>query len=325
MNNTKNILSDEWSDWLLHYRHGGDPELGHFVSACVDRYAERVLDGAQLSPEMTLADIGTGEGLIAFRAIDRIGPSLHVILTDISAPMLRHAEKIAIQRGVDRQCTYLQCSAENIKDIDDESVDVVTIRSALAYVSYKDAALLEFKRILKPGGRISLAEPVLRDDALMASALRKMIDDSPHGTHNRLIYLLHRWKSAQFPDTDEKISANPITNYSERDLVQLAHNCGFVDIHMELHIDIGPSTATPWEVFINTAPHPLAPSLSVILDEQFTAEEREFLEQILRPTIESTQAVVTERIAYLTARKPFSHEHKETTALFHELLNDVKA
>jgi ubiquinone/menaquinone biosynthesis C-methylase UbiE len=100
----------------------------------------------------TLVDVGAGEGLVAFRAIDRIGPSLRVILTDVSAPMLRYAESAALQRNLRPQCTFLECTAENLTGITDASVDVVATRAALAYVADKKAALGEFFRILKPGG-----------------------------------------------------------------------------------------------------------------------------------------------------------------------------
>jgi hypothetical protein len=33
-----------------------------------------VLDGAELQPDDTLLDIGCGDGLIAFGALDRLGP-----------------------------------------------------------------------------------------------------------------------------------------------------------------------------------------------------------------------------------------------------------
>jgi arsenite methyltransferase len=69
--------SDVWSDWLLHRRHAGDSEHDRAIRADLGRYADRVLDGAHLTSGMTLADIGAGDGLIAFRAIDRVGPSLH--------------------------------------------------------------------------------------------------------------------------------------------------------------------------------------------------------------------------------------------------------
>lgn len=50
-------------------------EVIYIVRAEVERYADRVLDAAWLAPGMTLADVDAGEGLVAFRAIDRIGPS----------------------------------------------------------------------------------------------------------------------------------------------------------------------------------------------------------------------------------------------------------
>ena len=304
--NQPDARSDVWSDWLLHGRHADDPEHDRVIRPAIERFAQRVLDGARLAPGMTLVDIGTGEGLIAFGAIDRIGPSLRVLLTDISAPMLRYAEEVAVQREVRQQCTFLQCGAENLKAIDDASVDVVTSRAALAYVPDKVAALREFYRILKPGGRISLAEPIFQDEAYAALALRKVVDEQPIEDENRLMSLLHRWKAAQFPDSAEKIAQSPIANFSERDLVRLAQGPGFAEIHMELHIDVAPSKVTSWELFIGIAPHPLAPPLSVILAEQFTVAERQFFEQVLRPTVEAGKSAAIDLIAYLTASKPIA-------------------
>ena len=118
------------------------------------RYADRVLTGAKLLPGMTLADVGSGAGLIAFKAIDQIGSDLHVILTDISPLLMEHSRQVAINTGVLNQCTFLECNAEQLHGIKDESVDVVTTRATLAYVANKDSALREFHRILKPGGRV---------------------------------------------------------------------------------------------------------------------------------------------------------------------------
>ncbi len=297
---------DLWSDWLLHRRHADDPEYGQVVRAMTEGYADHVLDGARLTSGMTLADIGAGDGLIAFRAIDRIGPSLRVLLTDISAPLLRHAEELAIQRGVRQQCTFLECSAEQLKGIDDASVDVITTRAVLAYVPDKRGALREFHRILKPGGRISLVEPILRDEALAAMAIKNILDDAPPDSQDRFTPLLHRWKAAQFPDTEEKISQSPLANYSERDLPRFALDAGFTEIHLELHIDVLPSIITSWEVFLGCSPHPWAPPLNVILAEQFTVEERQCFEQIFRPVVEAGQSPSIERNAYLTAKKPLA-------------------
>jgi arsenite methyltransferase len=296
--------SDLWSDWLLHVRHGGDPAADRAVRAETRRFADRVLDGARLVPGMVLADIGAGDGLVAFRAIDRVGPGLRVILTDISAPLLRHAEKIAVERGVAARCRFVEAPAERLDGIADASVDALAMRAVLAYVADKPAAMKEFHRVLKPGGRLSIAEPIFRDEALAARALKAVIDARPPGFREPFMPLLHRWKAAQFPDTAEKIAASPIANFSERDLVRFAQGAGFTGIHMEFHIDTAEATAPSWQAFLASSPHPWAPPLTQILENHFSPEEREFFEPMLRSMVEAAQFKGVARIAYLTAGKP---------------------
>jgi arsenite methyltransferase len=295
--------ADVWSEWLLHRRHADDPNYGRVVQSVVEGFADRVLDGAQLAAGMTLVDVGAGEGLVAFRAIGRIGPSLRVILTDVSAPMLRHAEAAAEHGKVRTQCTFLECTAENLGGIADASADVVATRAALAYVADKKSALGEFWRVLKPGGRISIAEPILQDEAFYARALRRRVDDHTSQSADRFLTLLHRWKAAQFPDTEEKCAASPIANFSERDLLNMVRGAGFSEIHLQLHIDVMPSPVTSWDVFIGTSPHPWAPPLRQIFAEQFTTGERELFEQMVRPTVESGKGITTERTVYVQAQK----------------------
>jgi cyclopropane fatty-acyl-phospholipid synthase-like methyltransferase len=93
--NLPTAKSDNWSDWVLNLRHGSDPGLLEALRPELNRVADQVLDGVQLEPNMTLADIGTGDGLVAFRAIERFGPRLRVLRADISAALLRHTEALA--------------------------------------------------------------------------------------------------------------------------------------------------------------------------------------------------------------------------------------
>ena len=301
----RDLESDVWSEWLLHRRHADDSTYGLVVQGVVEGYADRVLEGGKLAAGMTLVDVGAGEGLVAFRAIDRIGPSLRVVLTDLSAPMLRYAESIALKRNVRAQCTFLECSADNLKGIADASVDVVATRAVLAYVADKAAALREFFRILKPGGRLSIAEPILQDEAFYARALRRRIED-PSQPVDRFLTLLHRWKAAQFPDTEEACAQSPIANYSERDLLNMVGGAGFAEIHLQLHIDVVPSLITTWDVFLGSSLHPWAPSLKQILGERFTPDERQFFERMVRPTVESGKNATTDRAVYLQAQRPLS-------------------
>jgi arsenite methyltransferase len=295
---------DSWAQWLLNRRHGGDARYRATVLSDVERFRDRVLEGAQLRSGMTLADVGTGDGLLAFGAIDRIGGSLRVILTDLSESLLRHAEQIAVERGVRGQCRLVQGSAERLDGIADGSVDVVVTRAVLAYVADKCAALREFHRILTPTGRVSIAEPIFRDDALEVCALTKMIESQPDSSDLEFLRLLQRCKAAQFPSTEQAIAASPIANYSERDLLRWAREAGFNNVHLELHIDQRPAPITDWEVYLDVSLHPWAPTLREILAERFSPQERLLFERVLRPAVESGKSIVVDRIAYLTAEKP---------------------
>jgi hypothetical protein len=135
--------------------------------------------------------------------------------------------------------------------------------------------------------------------------LRRRIEDQSLSV-DRFLPLLHRWKSAQFPDTEEACAKSPIANYSERDLLNMVRGTAFVEIHLQLHIDVVPSLITSWDVFLASSPHPWAPTLKQILAEQFNSAERQFFEQMVRPTVESGKNVTTDRALYLQAQKPLS-------------------
>ncbi|MBR1219342.1 methyltransferase domain-containing protein [Bradyrhizobium sp. U87765 SZCCT0131] len=295
---------DIWSDWILHRRGGGDPAYDAAVRADMMRFADRALDGAALRPHMTL--VGAGDGLVAFRAIERIGPTLEVILTDISPALLAHAEALAIARGIRGQCRFVTSSANDLAAVADASVDAVITRSVLAYVADKPAALRAFHRILKPGGRLSLAEPAFQDEAFEVVALRDRLEAASRAgdTPDRILQLMHRWKSAHYPDTLEAMARQPITSYGERDLFRMVGAAGFAHTHLELHLDAGPSSITTWDTFLDVAPHPLAPSPRQVFAERFTAEERTLLERALRPLVETPGLTTTSRMIYVTADKP---------------------
>ena len=294
---------DVWARWLLTDRHAGDEAYRAAIEDEVSRYTERVLDAAELRPGMTLLDLGAGDGSLALRALERLGGEAEVVLTDVSAPLLAHAKARLVAAGRGPRCRFHRLAADRLGGIDSASVDAVTSRAVLAYVGPRAAAFAEAFRVLRPGGRLSIAEPVFRDEAELALALAARVA-AGGGAQDPLLPLIARWKAAQFPATAEGIAAAPITNFGERDLLYLAQAAGFTDVHLAFCIDVGRARPVSWASYIGTSPHPLAPSLAMIMARDFSAGERALLEAALRPAVEAGGLPQTDRIAYLNGRRP---------------------
>src|SRR6478752_6313996 len=151
---------DRWAEWLAVRRFGGDAETRGRVLAELFVIRDTLLDRARLGLGETLLDVGCGEGLIAFAALER--GAGEVVFSDVSSDLLGVCREAARDLGVLDRCRFIEASADDLHAISDESIDVVTTRSVLIYVSRKRDAFGEFARVLRPHGRISLFEPINR-------------------------------------------------------------------------------------------------------------------------------------------------------------------
>jgi arsenite methyltransferase len=65
---------DRWHRWLLDVRFGGDPAARHEdLTGYLYPVRDKVLDKAQVRPGETVLDVGAGDGLLAFGALERLG------------------------------------------------------------------------------------------------------------------------------------------------------------------------------------------------------------------------------------------------------------
>src|SRR5919201_2255520 len=154
------VSRDRWAEWLAVRRFGGDPEVRRRNLADLTVIRDKVLDLAELAEGESVLDVGCGEGMIAFGALER--GAGEVVFSDVSSDLLDFCRSAAAELGVADRSRFLQAPADDLAGIDDASVDVVTTRSVLIYVARKREAFAEFARVLKPGGRIPLFEPINR-------------------------------------------------------------------------------------------------------------------------------------------------------------------
>jgi arsenite methyltransferase len=286
---------DKWMQWLLHRRYGDNPEQHQHVLANLARIRDHVLQNAQIAPGHVVLDLGTGDGLIAFSALEQVGDHGRVIFSDISHDALDHCHACAQHLGMLDRCQFLYASADDLTQLDDVSVDIVTIRSVLIYISTKQQVFHECYRILKPGGRLSLFEPINRfgrgsPELFLGNdvaPIREIVDKVRQVYHQ-----------LQPPEND------PMLDFDERDLLRYVEQAGFADIQLELRASIGPMIwSGGWEALLHTAMRPNVLTLAEVIHEVLTPYEVEQFEQYLRPRIESGQGIKRIARAYLWAMK----------------------
>jgi arsenite methyltransferase len=290
--------SDRWHRWLLDIRHGGDLEA-HEQNLTEHLYPvrDRVLDRAQLQPGETLLDVGTGDGLIAFGALERLGPAGRVIFSDISQDLLGHCRKAAEAEGLLSRCRFVLAAADSLANIADASVDVVTTRAVLVYVKDKAAGFREFHRVLRPGGRISLAEPI---NVLMGA----YDQDRFYGYDIRPVALLAAKVNALYHSIQPR-GEDPMVDFDERDLVRHAEQAGFPVVDLELQLTVkNTRRPIPWDRFLRMSGNPLIPPTGEALDRTLSPEEIAAFTAYLKPLVESGTGQQRRASAYLTATKP---------------------
>jgi ubiquinone/menaquinone biosynthesis C-methylase UbiE len=284
---------DRWAEWLARRRFGGDDDVRARTLEHLGRVRERVLDNARLEGGETVLDVGAGEGLIAFGALER--GAGEVVFADVSDDLLDFCREAAAELGVLDRCRFVNAAAERLDGVGEASVDVATTRSVLIYVDDKPAAFGELHRVLRAGGRISLFEPINRFGDAFRS--RESFWGFPKDGLGDVQAKVEAVYEAIQPETD------PMVDFDERDLLRLAEEAGFFPLELDLHVEVKATEPVPWDAFANIAGNPKIPTLAEAMDEALTPAERERLTGHLRPLVEGGKGVWKMATAYLWAVK----------------------
>jgi SAM-dependent methyltransferase len=115
----------------------------------------------EVHPGETVLDLGCGAGLDCFLAAQLVGPAGTVVGVDMTEKMIDKARYHATTPGLENVLFFLG-RVESLP-LDDETVDVAIANGVFNLCVDKPKALAETYRVLKPGGRLLMADILLEE------------------------------------------------------------------------------------------------------------------------------------------------------------------
>jgi ubiquinone/menaquinone biosynthesis C-methylase UbiE len=117
-------------------------------------FGQRLVEHTGIRPAMSVLDVATGRGAVLFPALACVGPTGAVLGVDLAESMVQATTEDAKQRGLNVLVRVMD--AEQL-DFPDASFDRVLCGFGVMFFPNLSTALSEFRRVLKPGGRVGVS------------------------------------------------------------------------------------------------------------------------------------------------------------------------
>lgn len=127
-------------------------EYGGFGTHYFEMFAEELVNRAPASFKARVLDVATGRGAILKRLLPQVGPEGEVVGVDLSREMIEET-----RRRIRTKNVSLQCMDAEALDFEDSTFDAVYCGFGLFFFPHVRKALSEFKRVLKPSGKIAIS------------------------------------------------------------------------------------------------------------------------------------------------------------------------
>ncbi|HEX9681967.1 MAG TPA: methyltransferase domain-containing protein [Acidimicrobiales bacterium] len=161
----------------------------YFVPTIPAPLAADLLGLAELDVADRIVDIACGTGIVARLAAAQLGAGAQITGVDFAPDMLEHAAALATASGT--PIDWKEGNAEKLP-FDDDSFDVALSQLGLTFVDDKAAAVSEMRRVLVPGGRLTLnvAGAIQPLNVLFGEALATHINPDLAGFTN-VVFSMH--------------------------------------------------------------------------------------------------------------------------------------
>ena len=281
-----------WTEWLEKSRFSYmSKEQKEQTLRWLFNVRDKVLDRASLKPGDTVIDIGTGTGLLAFGAYERLNGTGHVIASDKFQDCVDECAAVARECGINSGFETLVSDAAQI-NMPDNSVDVVVLRSVLVHIHDKSSAINEFYRILRSGGRLSLFEPIICSN----TRYYELINPANIPDYEKFKQAEQEFMSS---------ACDPLTNFDENTLMNDFRHAGFSDINLELAAEqstytVLESMIDPW---FNTPPSPGTTTMKEKFMKYFDESNVNNYIQNIKADLSGKTITIKSHSAYITAHK----------------------
>jgi SAM-dependent methyltransferase len=120
------------------------------------RYMRPILDRVGIRPGERVLELGPGPGAFTVDAAQCVGPGGQIVAVDIQPEMIAQVE--ARVRGAGLTNVETHVASAYALPLDDDSVDRAFLVTVLPEIPDQARALAELRRVLKPGGVLSITE-----------------------------------------------------------------------------------------------------------------------------------------------------------------------
>lgn len=125
---------------------------------------DRIIDLLDLKPGRRLLDVCSVSGGPTLRMAEKTGAIVHGV--DVHEAGIDAARKQAAERGLTETATFDACDAARALPFPDGSFDAVMCIDAINHLPDRHLVLSEWRRVLKPGGRVLFTDPIVLTGAL---------------------------------------------------------------------------------------------------------------------------------------------------------------
>lgn len=124
-------------------------------------------EGKLVYTPMKIIDVAGGTGDISYKILEKANETskrhldvfpVDIKVVDINTKMLEEGRKRAEKEGVSNKLEFIECNAEKLSFVEDNSIDLYTISFGIRNCTNRLAVLKEANRVLKKGGRFMCME-----------------------------------------------------------------------------------------------------------------------------------------------------------------------